>query len=204
MSKTHASRSAPRRVAPRHLRLRPLVLALALAGGAALVLHDDLRAQVLPHGATVVQGQASIATQGNRMTVTNSAGAVLNWQSFSIGAANAVRFDQPSASSRVLNRVVGNDPSAILGSLSSNGQVWLLNPYGVLFGRVRGGADRWHADLRLTLPGRRSRRSSSCPLLPPGRHPSGRVHPEADRGAHRRRDEGQLPGAAGGRDAGQG
>ena len=27
-------------------------------------------------------------------------------------------------------------------------------PDGVLFGRVRGGADRWHADLRLTLPGR--------------------------------------------------
>jgi filamentous hemagglutinin family protein len=39
------------------------------------------------------------------------------------------------AASQVLNRVTGNDPSAILGSLSSNGRVWLLNPNGVLFGQ---------------------------------------------------------------------
>ena len=45
-----------------------------------------------------------------------------------------MHFAQPSARSKVLNRVVGRDPSAILGSLQSNGQVWLLNPYGVLFG----------------------------------------------------------------------
>ena len=46
-----------------------------------------------------------------------------------------MRFDQANASSQVLNRVTGNDPSAILGSLSSNGRVWLLNPNGVLFGQ---------------------------------------------------------------------
>src|SRR6185295_14957749 len=52
----------------------------------------------------------------------------------SIGQGSAVTFNQPSATSQVLNRVVGTDPSAILGQLSSNGRVWLLNPYGVLFG----------------------------------------------------------------------
>ena len=42
---------------------------------------------------------------------------------------------RPTPASQVLNRVTGNDPSAILGSLSSNGRVWLLNPNGVLFGQ---------------------------------------------------------------------
>lgn len=110
-------------------------LALALAAAAVLVATPGIAdPRALPGGLNVVSGRATAVTQGSRMTVTNSAGAILNWQSFNIGASNAVRFDQPDASSRVLNRVVGNDASAILGRLSSNGQVWLLNPHGVLFG----------------------------------------------------------------------
>ncbi|MDE2147624.1 MAG: filamentous hemagglutinin N-terminal domain-containing protein, partial [Burkholderiales bacterium] len=120
-------------------RLRPRALALALvAGGAAPSLLPpgtaQALAQSLPSGLQVVHGQASVSTLGNQMTVTNSAGAILNWQSFSVGASQAVRFQQPDAASKVLNRVVGTDPSSILGRLSSNGQVWLINPYGVLFG----------------------------------------------------------------------
>lgn len=114
-------------------RMRPLVLAMA-AASLVSALPELAVAQALPTGMTVVQGQASANTAGNTMTVTNSAGAVLNWSSFSIGSGQTVRFQQPSASSQVLNRVVGNDPSQIFGNLSSNGKVWLLNPNGVLFG----------------------------------------------------------------------
>jgi fibronectin-binding autotransporter adhesin len=112
--------------------LSPMTRALAAAGLLAMPLW--LQAQVLPQGLNVVQGQASVATQGALMTVKNSPGAILNWNSFNIGAGAGVRFDQASAASKVLNRVVGNEPSAIFGSLSSNGHVWLLNPNGVLFG----------------------------------------------------------------------
>jgi filamentous hemagglutinin family protein len=120
------------RSVPSRLRvLRPLALAAAsLFAGSAL----QAAGPVLPSGLQVVQGQATLQTSGRQLTVNNSAGALLNWQQFSIGAGDAVRFAQPSAASKVLNRVVGQDPSAILGSLSSNGQVWLLNPNGVLFG----------------------------------------------------------------------
>jgi filamentous hemagglutinin family protein len=88
----------------------------------------------LPTGADVVAGTAQITSGQGQMTIANSANAVLNWQSFSIGTDNKVHFEQPSASSKVLNRVVGNDPTSIMGSLSSNGEVWLVNPHGVLFG----------------------------------------------------------------------
>jgi filamentous hemagglutinin family protein len=88
-----------------------------------------------PTGPAVVSGSASFNTVGKSLTVTNSPNAIINWQGFSIGAGEATRFQQQGASSAVLNRVVGQDPSAILGTLWSNGKVFLVNPNGVLFGQ---------------------------------------------------------------------
>jgi len=87
----------------------------------------------LPFDPTVVHGTAIIDTVGNHMTVINSPNTILNWQSFSIGNNASVYFQQQDATSVVLNRVTGSDPSQIFGSLSSNGNIWLINPYGVLF-----------------------------------------------------------------------
>jgi filamentous hemagglutinin family protein len=89
----------------------------------------------LPTGGQVAAGSASIAQSASRMDVTQtSPKAVLNWQTFNIGSAAQVNFAQPSASAVALNRVLSSDPSAIYGKLSANGQVFLLNPNGVLFG----------------------------------------------------------------------
>ena len=124
--------------AARRQRPSPRQLVRALTACSLLTFWPgaaELRAQALPSGMNTVAGQVSARTAGNTLTVTNSPNAIINWNSFSIGASNAVRFEQANASSQVLNRVVGNDPSAILGSLSSNGRVWLLNPNGVLFGQ---------------------------------------------------------------------
>ena len=119
---------------PRPL-LQPRRLAQALAACSLLTLWPlAAQLQTLPSGLNVAAGQAQVSQQGQAMTVRNSAGAILNWQSFSIGANASVRFEQPDAMSSVLNRVLGRDPSSILGSLSSNGRVWLMNPNGVLFG----------------------------------------------------------------------
>ncbi|WP_074173734.1 two-partner secretion domain-containing protein, partial [Caballeronia calidae] len=90
---------------------------------------------VLPVAPQVVSGQASIQVNGSHMTVTSAPNTAINWKSFSIGAGNSVNFEQQSASSQVFNRVTGTDPSNILGSLSSNGKVWLINPNGILFGK---------------------------------------------------------------------
>ena len=102
------------------------VLAGLLAGAAA---HAN------PEGPTVVHGSAQFARPGaNALDVTTSPNAIIHWQGFSIGAGETTRFIQPSASSAVLNRVTGADPSAILGQLLSNGRVFLVNPQGIVFG----------------------------------------------------------------------
>ncbi|MEO8924974.1 MAG: YDG domain-containing protein [Caldimonas sp.] len=91
-------------------------------------------ASTLPTGGTVVKGSGSISANGAEMTVNQSSQRlVADWQSFSIGAANSVRFVQPSSSSVALNRVTGNDPSNIFGSLIANGHVYLENANGVYF-----------------------------------------------------------------------
>jgi filamentous hemagglutinin family protein len=92
-----------------------------------------------PVNPTVVSGTASFSQTGNTLTVTNSNGAIINWDKFSIKAGETTHFAQPSVSSAVLNRVL-NDPSAIYGTLSSNGRVWLINPAGIMVG-ARGRID---------------------------------------------------------------
>ncbi len=87
-----------------------------------------------PVGPTVVSGKATITSQAGLLSVINTPGAIINWQQFSIDAAETTRFIQQSAASTVLNRVTGVDPSIILGTLQSNGRVFLVNPNGMFFG----------------------------------------------------------------------
>ena len=89
-----------------------------------------------PAGAVVAAGSAVIGGTATNMTITQaSQNAVLNWQSFNVGAGESVRFLQPNSSAVALNRVLGADPSSILGSLTANGRVFLVNPNGILFGK---------------------------------------------------------------------
>ncbi len=90
----------------------------------------------LPTGGAVSAGSANIASGAGSMTINQSSQNVaINWQSFSIGTTEAVQFVQPNSSSVALNRVLGADGSSIMGSLSANGKVFLVNPNGILFGK---------------------------------------------------------------------
>ncbi len=98
-----------------------------------------LHSHAEPMGGKVVSGQAVIqqATQAGQSvtTITQSTPkATLSWQSFNVGSGEAVRFVQPSASALSINRISDPNGSKILGKLSANGQVWLINPAGVFFG----------------------------------------------------------------------
>jgi len=120
------------------LQLKPSVLALALLLGQFLAPALTL---ANPTGGTVAAGSATISSSGKTLTIQqNSPQAIINWQSFSNVAGEAVKFNQlnasgnPDPSAVVLNRVTGTTPSSIYGSLSGNGSVFLLNPNGFIFG----------------------------------------------------------------------
>jgi filamentous hemagglutinin family protein len=85
--------------------------------------------------ATVSAGTASVATAGNTTTINQaSQRAAIDWTSLSTRANEALIFNQPNAQAIALNRITGSSPSELLGSLTANGQVFILNPNGVLFG----------------------------------------------------------------------
>jgi len=89
-----------------------------------------------PEGFQLVLGEAtppSIDATGSMM-IESGKNTVIQWDSFSIGELERVRFSQADSHSAVLNRVMGGSASALLGSLDSNGQVLLINPNGVLIG----------------------------------------------------------------------
>jgi len=116
----------------RPLTVGALVLsALLAAGGTAKALDPH----ALPTGGQVVAGTAAISQAGSAMTINQHTDKMIaNWNTFNIGQNASVAFQQPGASSVALNRILDQNPSQIFGSLSANGQVFLLNPAGVYFG----------------------------------------------------------------------
>ncbi|MDP1579858.1 MAG: filamentous hemagglutinin N-terminal domain-containing protein, partial [Candidatus Didemnitutus sp.] len=92
------------------------------------VLHAD------PVGGQVVAGTGSITQTGSTTNITQtSPNLSLNWTTFNIAPSETVNFLQPSASAIAVNRIFDTNGTQILGQLNANGQVYLLNPNGVLF-----------------------------------------------------------------------
>ncbi|EFE7464700.1 filamentous hemagglutinin [Escherichia coli] len=111
-------------------------LTLSLLSGMIMMAHPVMAAG-LPTGGQIVAGSGSIQTpSGSQMNIyQNSQNMVASWNSFDIGKGNTVQFYQPDSSAVALNRVVGGGESQIMGNLKANGQVFLVNPNGVLFGK---------------------------------------------------------------------
>jgi filamentous hemagglutinin family protein len=83
----------------------------------------------------VTSGKATGVQQGNTFTVSQASNqAILNWASFNVSADGKVIFQQPGATSIALNKIYQASPSSIFGELSANGQIYLINPNGMVFG----------------------------------------------------------------------
>ncbi len=81
-------------------------------------------------------GNAPVLTAPNLLTVNQgtATSAIYNWQSFNIGKGNTVQFLQSGPNAVALNRIFDNNTSTIDGALKANGQIYLLNPNGIIFG----------------------------------------------------------------------
>src|ERR1041385_3732447 len=143
----------PRNAGPRAgtaaLRTQPRALAYAVGTALlpwALLGYADPAANTVPTGGQFVAGSGTMGTAqsgsfssggntyGTQLQVNQTSNAgIINWNTFSIGAGAWVNFSQPSSSSVTLNNVLSSNPSEIFGRLTSNGQIFLSNPYAVYF-----------------------------------------------------------------------
>ena len=88
----------------------------------------------LPSG--LLQGATIKKAGTNRLTVQQQEPkAIIDWESFNIGEDARTHFDQQGKSDwRALNRIYDADPSQILGTLTADGKIYLINQNGILFG----------------------------------------------------------------------
>nr|WP_116137567.1 filamentous hemagglutinin N-terminal domain-containing protein [Trinickia diaoshuihuensis] len=109
-------------------------MSFILAAIAALcVIPASANAGTLPGGGRFVAGSGTISGNGTSMTINQTAPrGVIDWDSFSIGQGNSVALNNGSGAT--LNRVTGGSLSMILGSLTSSGSVYLINPQGIVVG----------------------------------------------------------------------
>lgn len=94
----------------------------------------------LPTGGTVVAGSATISASSSStsavLTVNQSSErAVIDWTTFNLGSAAQVLFAQPNKQAVTLDKVLGGSPSEIFGKITAPGQVFLVNPSGIYFGK---------------------------------------------------------------------
>ncbi|MEI9991929.1 MAG: filamentous hemagglutinin N-terminal domain-containing protein [Rhizomicrobium sp.] len=113
------------------------IVRMLLLGTSCLSAFAVGAARAQPAGGSVALGSATITSNGANSTLIDqkTGKLVINWDSFNIAAGGTVQFKQPGASSIALNRILGADPSSIYGNLLANGQVWIVNGNGVMFGQ---------------------------------------------------------------------
>lgn len=88
-----------------------------------------------PQNPEVLHGSASFNEAGMLLQIEASDKAIIQWKNFGIKSGETVSFSLPSQHAAVLNRDIGGIPSEILGSLLSNGKVFIINKAGVILGK---------------------------------------------------------------------
>ena len=138
---SHSNPKRPNVSSAHHFQLNPLAacVRMVLAGTMVMSYASPVMAAgnlPVPSAVWASMGSATASVSGSHMQINqHSDRAILNWQSFNIAKDHSVEFKQPGSQSIALNKIFQNDPSRILGKLSANGQVYLVNSNGFVFGK---------------------------------------------------------------------
>ncbi|MGF1865984.1 filamentous hemagglutinin N-terminal domain-containing protein [Enterovibrio norvegicus] len=111
------------------------VASIILFSSVASINFESLADSSLPKGGVIIAGDGSFEFNSNTLNIRQMTPKMITeWIEFNIDENSSVNFIQPDKNSISLNRVISENPSIILGNLSANGQVFLVNSNGVLFG----------------------------------------------------------------------
>ena len=130
-----------RKIRKKSLLTSSAIITTAMVVG-SIAMAGSVKAQdyTLPQNGNVTYGTTTIDTSQSSSGIMNvnqsSAVTSIDWDSFNIGLDASVTFNQPNSSAIAVNRVVGQgtNPTQILGRLSANGQLMVLDGNGVFFG----------------------------------------------------------------------
>ncbi|HSV27873.1 MAG TPA: filamentous hemagglutinin N-terminal domain-containing protein, partial [Sedimentisphaerales bacterium] len=127
------------RIAENTARIVPaMLMLLALCTGAVAVNPGSFGPSDMVTGGTeLVPGSVSSVTGSGNFRSINTTGqeTIINYKRFNVWEDWTVNFQQPGPTAATLNRVTGCSVSKIMGTLTSNGQVFLVNPAGIVFGK---------------------------------------------------------------------
>ncbi len=128
--------------------LMVLMSAGLIMGGAPVALAQTQTTPRVPTNALPVQARDwqqrgtgatySVVGTAAKVNLTGPAN-ILHWTSMDVGSDASLTFKMDASTSRVLNKVDGGawlNKTVIDGALKSNGQVYIYNPNGIIFGKT--------------------------------------------------------------------
>jgi filamentous hemagglutinin family protein len=133
-TKVHGQKSSGKRMRSRHA-IATAVFSIVYSCNA---LSAPPAVNTLPTAGVITSGAGSINTNAVTAAMTvdqTTKNMIINWGTFNIGAMASVNFTQHSPTNSVLNRIGSTGGlSQIYGNLHADGQVYIINPNGILFG----------------------------------------------------------------------
>jgi filamentous hemagglutinin family protein len=112
-----------------------VVLAFGLVAWASTPSGININGDMITNGVATTGSVTSVTGSGSSRSInTGSAETIIRYDRFNVDQGWNINIQQPTASSATLNKVMGGCASEILGTFRSNGQVFLVNPAGILFG----------------------------------------------------------------------
>ena len=122
--------------------LKKLLLS-ALVAGPLAILPAPLWALPSTAATNLTTSSTSITFSGvldgvaaGALNITAPDKSILTWQSFNINQADTINYLLPSTTASVLNNVAGGAASTIAGAINSNGNVYVLNPAGIVISQT--------------------------------------------------------------------